>query len=174
MNRRRMMMLQLANNQLDLLESYKLSYRCIYGLESIWSGNTVRLRHFDPSFWGPSQAYQRFIGTKQSASTSIYSTLDEAVSSLPTLDETKRYRMTFTVTNVEYNSATDETTDIFKISIGNSSNYYTASVNVKDIAVGTTIEVEMKNATCFYSAVFGATVGSAKWSFDFDVKFEEV
>ena len=93
---------------------------------------------------------------------------------ISTIDQTKKYRLTFTVKNVEYNTATDETTDTLEIAIGLRSKNYTQITSIKDITVGTKIVIEMTGATGFGGAVYGSTVGSALWSFDFDVKLEEV
>lgn len=174
MSRRRMMMLQLAqadSNLLYLIEDYKLSWNSIYAIDSIWSGNTVTLRHTrSGSFAGAGSAYMSFIGTSKVAGQDTLRKLP----SLPTLDSSKCYRLTLTVLNITTNTATDETSGVFRISTNVGDQHYVSSVNLCDIAVGTQIVLETSKAGAISGAAFGSNVPSTKWSFDFDVKLEEV
>lgn len=178
MNRRRMMMQMLAeadNNLIHLLEGYKQSNTSFYSMYGVWNDdNTFTLRHTGNGFTGPSQAYKQFIGAEFKYAQNIagaFSALDPII---PTVDQTKKYRLTLTVINIEYNTATEETTDTLDIAIGVRTKNYSQSINIKDVTEGTEIVVEMTDATKFGGAVYGSTVGSAQWSFDFDVKLEEV
>jgi hypothetical protein len=169
------MLTETDNNLLHLLEGYKQSNTSTYNLYGVWNeDNTFTLRHAGNGFFGPTQAYKQFIGTEVKYGQSIILAFSAGSPTIPTIDQTKKYRLTFTVKNVEYNTATDETTDTLEISIGLRSKYYTQITSIKDITVGTKIVVEMTDATGLGGAVYGSTVGSALWSFDFDVKLEEV
>lgn len=178
MSRRRMMMQMFAeadNNLLYLLEGYKQSNTSTYNLYGVWNeDNTFTLRHAKSGLGGPTQAYKQFIGTEVKSGQSIIIAFSAGSPTIPTIDQTKKYRLTFTVKNVEYNTATDGTADTLEFSIGTRNKYYTQITSIKDITVGTKIVVGMTDATGLGGAVYGSTVGSALWSFDFDVKLEEV
>lgn len=178
MSRRRMMMQMFAeadNNLLYLLEAYKQSDTSMYNMDGVWNDDsTFTLRHTINGFNGPSKAYKQFIGKEIKIAQTIMGAFSAGSPTISTIDQTKKYRLTFTVKNVEYNTATDETTDTLEIAIGLRSKNYTQITSIKDITVGTKIVIEMTGATGFGGAVYGSTVGSALWSFDFDVKLEEV
>lgn len=149
------------NNLLHLLEDYKQSNTYLYSMYGVWNDdNTLTLRHTGNGFTGPSQAYKQFIGTEVKIGQSIIYAFSAGNSTIPTIDQTKKYRLIFTVKNVEYNTATDETADTLEIAIGLRSKYYTQITSIKDITVGTKIVIEMTDATGFGGAVYGSTVGS--------------
>lgn len=174
MNRRRMMMQQRTqanNNLLYLLEDYKQSWRSVYGIESIWQGNnTVTLEHASEGFAGPNQAYMSFIGINQIAGTDSLRELP----ALPLLDSSKCYRLTLTVLNINTNTATDKNSGLFHISTNASGQHYISSINLCDITIGTQIVLETQKAGAISGAVCGSSVPSTKWSFNFNVKIEEI
>ncbi len=175
MSRRRMMMQMLSqadNNLLYLLEDYKQSWNSAYSTNSMWNGNTVTLKHLNDSFWGPNYAYAIFIGATREASTGAAYILKD--SHLPTLDLSKRYRLTLTVLNVKTNTATDESAGDLSIVFGSEYNYRRVNIPLCDIAVGTQFILEPPSAGVINSAIYGSNVPSTKWDFDFDVKLEEV
>lgn len=174
MSRRRMMMQMLSqadNNLLYLIEDYKQSWNSSYIIDSLWNGNIVTLKHTRRAdFMGSSSAYMTFIGTRKVAGSDSL----RGLPSLPTLDSSKCYRLTLTVINITTNTATDETSGVFRISTNVGNQHYLSSVNLCDIAVGTQIVLETQKAGAISGAAFGSNVPSTKWSFDFDVKLEEV
>lgn len=175
MSRRRMMMLQAKEDSgIELLDEYKLELR-FYNMTSSWGDNTVRLSHFNQGFSGPTQGYLLLIGKSNKYGQNINGAFNvEAWNSLEGFENNKRYKLTLVVKTVNQNTATESTTDTLSVSIGRRGAYYTSSVNIKDISVGTKIEVEMTSASFFEGVVFGSTVGNALWDFDFSYKIEEV
>lgn len=175
MNRRRMMMQQLVSSAVDYLEGYRLSYRSGYKMESVWQdSNTLTLKHTSAGFMGPNSAHQRFIGASQGQGTNAYNALAGATP-LTTIDTSKCYRLTLTVLRVNSNSATDESSGALTISIGKQTKYESANTPLCNITVGTKIVVETPDPSYTICAgVFGTNNPNTIWSFDFDVKFEEV
>ena len=174
MSRRRMMMQMLAeaDNGIEIPDEYKRSFS-IYNLKSSWDNDTVRFEHTGSGLGGPSYARLQFIGRENKYAQSIGQAFSANSATLPFLDSTKLYKLTLTAVNVSNNS-TDSTEDVFIIGIGTREKNYYKELNIKDIAVGTKIELEMTAATGFSGAVFGCTLGSALWSFDFKYSLEEV
>jgi len=173
MNRRRMMMLKAQDdNGIEIPEEYKRSF-AFYNLSINWNNDTVTFKHTAGGFTGPTSARLQFIGTENKFAQSLGQAFSSTSATLPFLDSTKRYKLTLTAVNVSNNS-TDSTEDVFIIGIGIRSKSYSKEINIKDITVGTKIELEMTEPTGFSGAVFGCTVGSALWSFDFKYRLEEV
>jgi len=173
MNRRRMMMLKAQDdNGIEIPEEYKRSF-AFYNLSINWNNDTVTFKHTAGGFTGPTSARLQFIGTENKFAQSLGQAFSSTSATLPFLDSTKRYKLTLTAVNVSNNS-TDSTEDVFIIGIGTREKNYYKELNIKDIAVGTKIELEMTEPTGFSGAVFGCTVGSALWSFDFKYRLEEV
>ena len=173
MNRRRMMMLQAeADSGIEIPDEYKRSFS-FYNLSIGWSGDIVTLSHTKSGLQGVSSARLQFIGNESKSAQSLGQAFSASSATLPFLDSTKRYKLTLTAVNVSSN-ATEDTEDIFIVGIGTREKNYYKEVNVKDITVGTKIELEMTEPTGFSGAVFGCTVGSALWSFDFKYRLEEV
>lgn len=175
MSRRRLMMQMLTqadNNLLYLLEDYKQSWNCVYKIESVWQNNILTLKHTSAGFMGASYAYSIFIGAEQKASTGASLILGN--SHLPTLDSSKRYRLTLTVLKVNANTATDTSEGELSIVFGSSQNYKRVNIPLCDITVGTQFILEPPSAGAIDSAIFGSNKPNPIWNFDFDVKFEEV
>lgn len=177
MSRRRMMMQMLSqadNNLLYLLEDYKQSWNSTYTIDSLWNGNIVTLKHTRRTdFFGPSSAAMNFIGAKQvasSGSANVYTGL----SALPLLDSNKRYRLILTCVQVAKNTAVDSTSGVLWFSLGTTQKITYTSVNICDIALGTTIIIENETAGAIKGAVVSADTPSTQWDFDFDVRIEEV
>ncbi|MBQ3497907.1 MAG: hypothetical protein IJA87_02135 [Clostridia bacterium] len=173
MNRRRMMMLQAQDDSgIEIPAEYKRSF-AFYNLSISWNNDIVTLSHLKGGFTGPTSARLQFIGTENKYAQSLGQAFSSTSATLPFLDSTKLYKLTLTAVNVSNNS-TDSTEDVFIIGIGIRSKSYYKEINIKDITVGTKIELEMTEPTGFSGAVFGCTVGSALWSFDFRYCLEEV
>lgn len=177
MNRRRMMMLQKTqtdNNLLYLFEDYKQSWNSAYTIDSLWNGNVVTLRHTrSNSFYGPNSAAMCYIGDSQKASTGS-SSVYEGLKALPVLNSLKRHRLILTVINVTKNTAVDETSGVIWFSFGTTNKVTYIKVNICDIKVGTQIVVENETAGAIKGAVISSDAPGIQWSFDFDVKVEEV
>lgn len=175
MNRRRIMMLQQkVDSGIEIPTKYQRNYEVYYSPIS-WNNGTVTLAHTRYGFGGPAQVFIQFIGPQNKYAHDMAQAFSvESTPLMDFLDSTKRYKLTLTVINVNQNTSTDNTEDIFTLAIGKRNARYSKEVNIKDIKAGTKIEVEMTYATGFCCAVFGITAGSALWSFDFDVKIEEV
>lgn len=175
MSRRRMMMLQLIKNAVDYLEGYRLSYRSVYKIESVWQdNNTLTLKHTSAGFMGPTSAYQCFFGASTGHGQSVFAVL-AGKTPLTTVDINKCYRLTLTVLRVNSNSATDESSGNLIISIGKQTGYVTVDTPLCNIAVGTKIVVETPEPSYTICAgVFGSNNANTIWNFDFDIKLEEV
>lgn len=177
MNRRRMMMQMLSqtdSNLLYLLEDYKQSWNSSYTIDSLWNGNIVTLKHTRRTdFFGPSSAAMNFIGSKQVQSTGS-SAVYSGMTALPVLDASKRYRLILTVVNVTKNTAVDETSGSMWFSLGTTNQITYTQISISNIKVGTQIIVENETAGAIKGAVVSASTPSTQWSFDFDVRIEEV
>ncbi len=175
MNRRRMMMQMLAeaDNGIEMSDEYKRSFS-IYNQRATWLENIVRLEHYSGGYAGPAQGYLQLIGRENKFGQNTSMAFSANSTTLDFLDRTKCYRLVLEVVKVNNNTATDSTTDNLTVAIGTRENQYSQTLNIKDIVVGTKIEIEMTAATGFGCAVFGSTVGSAIWSFDFKYSLEEV
>ncbi len=174
MSRRRMMMQQLAKSAVDYLDGYRLRYRSGYKIESVWQGkSTLTLKHTSAGFMGPNAVYQLFFGTSQGQSTGINNVMSNTP--LTTVDTTKCYRLTLTVLKVNSNSATDENSGDLTIAIGKINGYKSVSTPLRNIDVGTKIVVETADPSqTICGGAFGSNNPNTTWSFDFDVKLEEV
>lgn len=174
MSRRRMMMQQLLKSAVDYLEGCRISFSSGYKIESVWQdNNTLTLKHTSAGFMGPNAAYSRFIGSSTGQSTSVNAVM--ATTPLSTVDTSKCYRLTLTVLSVNSNSATDETSGNLSIAIGKQNAYARTDTPLCDIAVGTKIVVETSDPTqTICCGIFGSNNPDTTWSFDFNVKFEEV
>ena len=176
MSRRRMMMQMLSqadSNLLYLLEDYKQSWESSYKINSVWQdNNTLTLKHTATHFMGASAAYATFIADSQRANTGASYIL--GASHLPTLDLSKLYRLTLTVTNVSANTATNESAGNLSIIFGSSENYKRVNIPLCDVTVGTQFILEPPSAGAINSAIFGSNVANTIWNFDFDIKLEEV
>ncbi len=174
MSRRRMMMQMLSetDNGIEIPDEYKRSFS-VYNLSISWSGDIVTMSHTKSGLLGVNSARLSFIGREDKYAQTTGQAFSANSATLPFLDSTKLYKMTLTAVNVTNNSM-DSTEDVFIAAIGTRETRYYKELNIKDIKTGTKIELEMTAATGFSGAAFGATVGSALWSFDFDVKLEEV
>jgi hypothetical protein len=170
-----MMMLQLTNadNGIEIPEEYRRSF-LFYNQQATWLENIVRLEHYSGGYAGPAQGYLQLIGRENKLGQNTSAAFSANSTTLDFLDRTKCYRLVLDVVKVNNNTATDSTTDKLTVAIGTRENQYSQTLNIKDIVAGTKIEIEMTATTGFSCAVFGSTVGSALWSFDFDVKLEEV
>ena len=168
-----MMMLQAQDDSgIEIPEEYKRSFT-FYNLSINWNNDTVTFKHTAGGFSGPTSARLQFIGTENKYAQSLGQAFSATSATLPFLDSTKLYKLTLTAVNVSNNS-TDSTEDVFIIGIGIRRKSYYKEIDIKDITVGTKIELEMTEPTGFSGAVFGCTVGSALWSFDFKYRLEEV
>ena len=177
MSRRRMMMLQQTqadNNLLYLIEDYKQSWNSGYTIDSLWNGNTVTLKHTRRSdFMGPSAAAMNFIGSSRQQSTGsagVYS----ALTALPVLDSSKRYRLILTVVNVTKNTAVDEASGSMWFFFGTTNKITYSKISICDIKVGTQIIVENETAGAIKGAVISSDAPGIQWGFEFSVKVEEV
>jgi hypothetical protein len=168
-----MQMLSETDNGIEIPEEYKRSF-LFYHQQASWLENIVRLERYNGGYGGAAQGYLQLIGRENKLAQSISQAFSANSTTLDFLDRTKCYRLVLEVVKVNNNTATDSTTDNLTVAIGTRENQYSQTLNIKDIVVGTKIEIEMTAATGFGCAVFGSTVGSALWSFDFDVKLEEV
>ncbi|MBQ8026972.1 MAG: hypothetical protein IJ261_02525 [Clostridia bacterium] len=175
MNRRRMMMLQLAKNNIALLEDYKRSFT-LYSIAINWSGDTLSLTHETRNFGGPANAYLQFISAvaENKFAQNVYGAFSANESAIPTLDKSKAHRLTLTVTNVNLNEAADESSGNLYISLGTRSRYAMVSVPLSSLIKGAQIVVETPAGCTVGGAVCGSDAPSVMWDFDFDVRFEEV
>lgn len=169
MSRRRLMMLQ--QSKPDLLEGYRLSHRA-YKIESVWQdSNTLTLKHTSAGFMGPNTAAIAYIGDKPVSSTGTAAVFSGLKTVLSTLDSSKKYRLTLTVLNVNSNTAVDETSGSLWFSLGIFNNYVITEIKTCNIVKGTQIILESNNIA---GAVVSADNPNLLWSFDFDVRIEEV